>query len=216
MTKTQVKSIKQLIYILFMFTGLIINYIYFNFNIIGVFVVLILAVIFSGIIGLFLPVKSKKRKNQSKKKQPKESKNLVNYPKKAPHNRLLPDDEILKLPVEQLSWREFERLCYLYFKDKGYNPRETKEGADGGVDLIIYDHEHKSDVAIQIKHVKRQITVKDIRELNSAKRNHNCMLAKFITTSTFTKSALIEADKFNVDTHSNNWIQYNIDKWRFK
>lgn len=212
MTKRQIKSFQQFIYILFMFTGLIINYIYFNFNIIGVFVVLILSTIISGIIGFFLPVKNKKRKKHNQTKPKQKSKNT----KKTPHNRQHPDDEILKLPIEQLSWREFERLFYLYYKEKGNNPRETKEGADGGVDLIIYDRKENNCTAIQIKHVKRQITVEDIRQLSTARRNYSCLYAKFITSSRFTNDALLQADKFKVETRDRTWIKNNVDRWRFK
>ncbi|WP_246218514.1 restriction endonuclease [Litoribacterium kuwaitense] len=123
----------------------------------------------------------------------------------------------MKLPLEDLSWREFERLCYLYFKARGYKPQETADGADGGVDLVIYNRHHQAKEAIQIKHYLRsgnQITVKDIRELNSAKRNHGCMLARFITTSSYTKDALIEADQYRITCHDIHWIKNRIEKWR--
>lgn len=159
-----------------------------------------------------------KKKNTSKTKTAKKSSGT---PKKTSsptknHNFLRSENEILTLPLNELSWREFERLCYLYYKAKGYKPKETQEGADGGVDLILFDKKHNANVAVQIKHYVsgNPIGVEPIRELNSAKRNHNCALADFITTSTFTNVALLQADKFNIGTHDKNWVESKILKWR--
>lgn len=72
-----------------------------------------------------------------------------------------------------MSWRELERLCYLYYKAKGYKPQETPNGADGGVDQIYYHPQYRGKVAVQTKHYmnsNNQISVEKIRELNSAKR----------------------------------------------
>ncbi|WP_138418765.1 restriction endonuclease [Aquibacillus sediminis] len=131
-------------------------------------------------------------------------------------NLLRTEKEILKLPLEKLSWREFEELCYLYYKAKGYKPRRTSEGADGGVDLIIFDRNHNTEVAIQIKHYKKgkQIDVKLIRELDSAKKNHGCILAEMITSSSFTNPALVEADRRNIKCRSNEWVHSKLLPWR--
>lgn len=149
---------------------------------------------------------------------------LFKTPKKAPSKKAATtrtkartDEEIIKAPLKDLSGREFERLCYLYFKAKGYRPRETKNGADGGVDLIIYNRYHKTEEAIQIKHYfnsQNRITVKEIRELHAAKRNHQCVLASFITSSTYTKEALKQADQFKITCKDINWINRTILKWK--
>ncbi|WP_430509739.1 restriction endonuclease [Gottfriedia solisilvae] len=167
------------------------------------------------IIFQMLPDKkaNKQKKNQSSNKV---SKNKTNS-KILSTNLLRSDDEILTLKLENLTWREFERLCFLFYKEKGYKPRETSEGADGGVDLIIYNRTHKTEEAIQIKHYIEscnQITVKEIRELNSSKRNHGCVLAKFITTSGYTNAALTQADKLKIDCHYINWVKSKIVKWQ--
>jgi len=186
-------------------------------------VIYLFSSLFIGIfIGLFvmnlLPSKKKKAKKKSKTKtihKPESSnKKVNNTPVK--HALLHNDKEIMTLPFTALTWRDFERLCYLYYKAKGCKPRETSNGADGGVDLIIYDSHHKTDVAIQIKHYQKgkQITVKEIRELHAAKRNHNCILADFITTSTYTNAALIEADKFQITCRQKEWVENKILRWR--
>ncbi|WP_445486458.1 restriction endonuclease [Niallia sp. 03133] len=183
------------------------------------------SILISIFIGLFIIslIPGQKKKVSSKKKKVKKTNTNVPATKitntknnSSKHALLHNDDEIIKLPFEDLTWRDFERLCYLYFKAKGYKPRETKEGADGGVDLIIYNKHHQTDIAIQIKKYANgnQITVKHIRELATAKKNHNCILADFITTSSYTNAALREADKFNIKCYSKDWIENKILRWR--
>ncbi|RFA32239.1 hypothetical protein CAI16_18610 [Virgibacillus dokdonensis] len=132
-------------------------------------------------------------------------------------HQLRSDKEIIESPLEELSWREFERICYLYFKARGYKPRQTANGADGGVDLIIYNRHHQANEAVQIKHYllsNNQITVREMRELNSAKRNYNCVLARFITSSGYTRQALMEADKYKIRCDHIDWVRSRIEKWR--
>lgn len=173
----------------------------------------------NGLTYRLLPKKKTTKKATSKKttQNIQQRKNTSNSnSQEVPHNRLLTDDEILKLPLEKISWREFEQLCLMYYKAKGYKARLTKDGADGGVDLIYYDPQDKGDVAVQIKHYKtgNQITVEHIRSLSSSKRNHGCMLAELITSSTFTNDALLQADKFKVKTKDRHWVESNIIKWK--
>ncbi|WP_176473372.1 restriction endonuclease [Niallia circulans] len=187
-----------------------------------IFVVVTEIILYCLIWSIIPAKKSRKSKNVMKNSPSKKSTPVNTSKKTAPtgsnskHSLLHSDKEILTLPFDQLTWRDFERLCYLYFKAKGYKPRETSEGADGGVDLIIYNKHHQADVAIQIKHYQKgkQITVKEIRELATAKKNHKCMLADFITTSTYTNAALVEADKFNIQCRQKEWVENKILRWR--
>jgi len=177
-------------------------------NIYILFGILISVTIFERLVFMALP-KKKTKKTRKKNKQ--------NASSSKQNNRLRSDDEIIKSKTEDLSWREFERLCYLYFKSGGYKASETSEGADGGIDLVVYNKQHKANEAIQIKHYLasgNRITVKEIRELNSSKRNHNCLLAMFITTSTFTKDALLQADKFKIECKDIHWVNNNIVIWQ--
>lgn len=177
------------------------------------FLIIITTALIEGILLRILTTKHKKTDKTAsiKKKRDRNRNGAMNK------QRLNSDDVIMKTPLKELSWREFERLCYLYFKAHGYKPRETSEGADGGVDLIIFNRYHNTNEAVQMKHYinsSNPITVKEIRELSSAKRNHNCLLAKFITTTTFTQNASREADKFKITCHDINWVESKIEKWR--
>lgn len=131
-------------------------------------------------------------------------------------NILRSEKEIMTLPIEDITWREFEELCYLYYKSKGYKPRRTSEGADGGVDLVIFNRHHNTEIAVQIKHYKKgkQIDVKLIRELDSAKKNYGCILAEMITSSRFSNPALVEADRRNIVCKGEEWIHSKLLPWR--
>lgn len=124
----------------------------------------------------------------------------------------------MTLPLEQLSWREIEELCYMYFKSNRYKPRKTPEGADGGIDLVIFNRHHNTDIAIQIKHYKKDnnIGVNYIRELDSARKNYGCVLAEFITTSKFTRQARLEADKRKITCKDIEWFNRKVLPWREK
>lgn len=157
---------------------------------------------------------SQKTKTSAQNKTTTNKKNPSSKTPQKEHNLLRSEKEILTLPLDELNWREFERLCFLYYKAKGYKPRETSEGADGGVDLIIYNRHHQTDVAIQIKHYTNPVTVKHIRELDSAKKNHKCILAEFITTSTYTTAAAREASDRKIEYRDRMWVENKILKWR--
>lgn len=168
-----------------------------------------------------IPTKKAKRKTTKKKttnkaatKKTTNKKATNNAPKKG-HNQLRGKKEILTLPFDQLTWREFEKLCFYYYESKGQNPRETGEGADGGIDLIIYNKKDKADEAVQIKkYTKQQVDVRIIRELNTAKKNHKCMLARLITTSDISLAAMREADDNRIETHGGFWVKNTLLKWR--
>ncbi|MCA0971352.1 restriction endonuclease [Halobacillus litoralis] len=187
-----------------------------------IFGLLIVAALAGGIASTFVPDmrrKENKGKNEytglpDRKRKASSLKAAVS--KKGKSNLLRSEKEIMTLPLEELSWREFEELCYLYYKAKGYQPRRTSEGADGGVDLIIFDPEHNTDVAVQIKHYKKgkQVDVKLIRELDSAKKNHGCALGDMITSSGFTNPALVEADDRKIGCKGSGWVRMRVLAWR--
>lgn len=212
MTKKERRAVSNGIATLFLLVGLFLYWMVNKSTNIYILFGLILATpIVERVIYSILPGE-KTKKSSTSKKHVKKKGNTISSP-----NRLREDKDIIASRLEDLSWREFERLCFLYFKARGYKPRETGEGADGGVDLIIYNRHHKAEEAIQIKHYigsGNQITVERIRELNSAKRNHKCVLTRFITTSSYTRDALKQADDFNMVCHDLNWVKNKIVKWQ--
>ncbi|TMN21826.1 restriction endonuclease [Lentibacillus cibarius] len=214
MKKKDRKLISSTISGLFMIISLYLYWIVFDSNNMYILFGIILATPFIEAMTYRMLPKNKK----SNKKARSRIKHNSKKPKgRANFNRMREDHEIISSPLHDLSWREFERICYLYFKARGHKPKETSNGADGGVDLIIYNRYHKANEAVQIKHYLssgNQITVKEIRELNSAKRNHNCVLARFITSSGFTQDALREADRYRIQCSNIDWVMNHIEKWR--
>ncbi|GAC92334.1 restriction endonuclease [Anoxybacillus flavithermus NBRC 109594] len=159
------------------------------------------------------PKKNTPRKSASTKKST--AKNSLNGNKKKYGVRS--DDEIISLPLRDLNGYEFERLCYLYFKAMGYNPEITPPAQDKGVDLILTDKKEKFKIAVQCKHYinsGRQITVKEIRELVGAKRNHRCIKGWFIATTTYTNAALAEADTHHIDCFAIEFVENKIVAWK--
>jgi restriction system protein len=155
--------------------------------------------------------------NKKMSKTNKTNKKKTTSPSRIPHNRILSDAEILQLDLKDISATELERLCYLYYQSKGYKPELTKKGADGGIDLTYYQP-GIGKTAVQIKHYinsNNQITVKEIRELNSAKRNYDCVFSEFITTSRFTPQAAAEAPK-SMNLHNIHWFNSKVIPWMKK
>lgn len=201
---------------------------HFNFTHIYFIIGLILfAVVMGGIASSFVPdMRRKENKNKNmytglpKKSNKKRALNSSNQKKPndfiSNPNRMRSEQEIMTLPLEWLSGDEFEELCYFYFKAKRYKPRKTPKGADGGVDLIIFNRYHNTDIAIQIKHHKKgkKVDVTLIRELDSAKKNYGCVLAEMITSSRFTKPALVEADKRHIVCRGEEWVNNKLLPWR--
>ncbi|MDQ0228602.1 restriction endonuclease [Metabacillus niabensis] len=201
------KNLSKVVGGLFLISSLSIWIVSKSTNIYILFGILVTVPIIERIVFITIPKKETKKTR---------TKNISKATSTKNNNRLRDDNTIIKSKLEELSWREFERLCYLYFKSKGYTS-ETPEGADGGVDLVVYNKHHKANEAIQIKHYLasgNRITVKEIRELSTAKRNHKCPLAMFITTSSFTKDALLQADKFSIECKDIHWVNNNIVKWQ--
>ena len=231
MAKPSRKKRKEAIYTVvagpILFIGL---WVMFQFNLTSIYYIIglvLFAVFMGGLVSSFVPdMRRKENKNknmytglpeESKKKRTLNSSNQKKSNGLSSNSNILRSEkEIMTLPLEEISWREFEELCFLYYKAKGYKPRRTSEGADGGVDLIIFNRHHNAEIAIQIKHYKKgkQIDVKLIRELDSAKKNHGCILAEMITSSRFTNPALVEADKRNIVCRGDEWINSKLLPWR--
>ncbi|MBW7651342.1 restriction endonuclease [Anoxybacillus sp. ST4] len=128
-----------------------------------------------------------------------------------------PDDVIIRLPLKELEGLEFEQLVYLYLKATGWKPIKTSEAKDGGVDIIVKNKIDGLKIAVQVKHYymsKTQVTVKDIRELDSAKKNHRCIGTWFITSGTFTNAALAEADTRRMKTSDVVFVETKIIPWK--
>jgi len=93
--------------------------------------------------------------------------------------------------IKSLEWKRFEDLCAGLFSAKGYVAKQTKLGADGGIDLFLF--KPGSDKPLMIVQCKawnsKNVGVKPIRELYGVKESEGAPLAVFMTSSNYTDDA---------------------------
>lgn len=95
-----------------------------------------------------------------------------------------------------LEWKRFETVCAEYLRLIGFDPKETRIGADGGVDIWIYKQGMERPFGIvQCKAWNSyKVGVKPVRELFGVMSAEKVDNGLFITSGTFTSEALTFAD----------------------
>jgi YVTN family beta-propeller protein len=92
-------------------------------------------------------------------------------------------------PLDQMSWREFERAMAAVFEGQGYHTTITPDGADGGVDLILERPGER--VLVQCKHWKAwKVGVQTVRELVGVMTVRGASGGVVATTGRFTQEAV--------------------------
>jgi restriction system protein len=94
--------------------------------------------------------------------------------------------------LQSLEWKRFETVCAEHIRMTGYEPKETRIGADGGVDIWVYKPGVAKTVGIvQCKAWKSyKVGVKPVRELLGVMAKERVAQGKFITSGEFTAEAL--------------------------
>ncbi|RIV26714.1 restriction endonuclease [Alicyclobacillaceae bacterium I2511] len=125
------------------------------------------------------------------------------------------DSLILHTPLKDLNWAEFERLLYLYFRDQGFEVIEQGIGGkDGGVDLILINRRTNERTAVQAKHWSHgPVGPSVIRELDSARKNVNCLFSWIITSNDITSQAREEANNRHMKYWHGAVLERNLEKW---
>lgn len=93
-----------------------------------------------------------------------------------------------------LEWKRFEVVCKEFFRMIGFDPRETKIGADGGVDIRIYkvrgEIPDKLEAIVQCKAWNTyKVGVKLVRELFGIMAAEKIESGMIITSGEFTDDA---------------------------
>ncbi|XID92254.1 restriction endonuclease [Paenibacillaceae bacterium WGS1546] len=177
----------------------------------------LIGIIVLGVIaGILQP--AKKQRKRKRKRKPTANKSVSKaseVPNQRKSNACRPDEVILSLPLNQLGWAEFERLLALYFRDNGYVVHEVGVGGkDGGVDLVIIDKRgEKTAVQAKCYSERNNVGTSVIRELSTAKRNHDCILSLLVTASDLTVEARKEADQFRVDYWHGALLEDKLRRW---
>lgn len=170
---------------------------------------------------LFFPKPTKKKKSTPKKKTT-ASQKKTNAPARATSirssSRKLAFEKTISMKINELSWWEFEQLIYMYYKDLGYKPVRTKEGADGGIDLIYTNPDTYEKVAVQIKHQRKPVSSAIIRATdNAGKRNYGTYLTEVISSGTISNPALVEMDKYSgMRLKDRQWLNNKVVPWMKK
>lgn len=100
--------------------------------------------------------------------------------------------------IRELNWNQFELLIGQAFREKGYQVTETKEGPDGGVDLILLKADRK--YLVQCKHWKKsKIGVKEVRELNGIVAARVAYGGILVTSGKFTREAVEFAEGSDIE-----------------
>jgi ssDNA-binding Zn-finger/Zn-ribbon topoisomerase 1 len=94
--------------------------------------------------------------------------------------------------IKSLDWKVFEELCAAYFVAMGRRAEVTENGADGGVDVLLYGQDNPEKVLgiIQCKAwSNKPIGVKAIREMFGVMHDIGCPLGVFAATSGYSDDA---------------------------
>jgi restriction system protein len=101
-----------------------------------------------------------------------------------------------------IEWRRFEAVVERMFQQAGFVTRSQSHGADGGVDVWLYTHQHpRTPVgAVQCKHWQgKRIGVDKIRELKGVMAARGIERGHFAATTTFTDDAIAFAQSARVN-----------------
>ena len=98
--------------------------------------------------------------------------------------------------LTSLEWKRFETVCAEYFRMTGYDPKETRIGADGGVDIWVYKPGSEKPFGIvQCKAwTTYKVGIKPVRELFGVMAAEGVGNGMFITSGEFTSEALAFAE----------------------
>ncbi|BCR04852.1 hypothetical protein DESUT3_19210 [Desulfuromonas versatilis] len=98
--------------------------------------------------------------------------------------------------LSSLEWKRFETVCAEYLRLIGFAPKETRIGADGGVDIWVYRQGVEKAVGIvQCKAwTTYRVGVKPVRELYGVMAAEGVANGKFIISGEFSSEALAFAE----------------------
>ncbi|PKO52226.1 MAG: hypothetical protein CVU27_04410 [Betaproteobacteria bacterium HGW-Betaproteobacteria-20] len=95
----------------------------------------------------------------------------------------------LKL-IQDLEWKRFEELSVAYYLEKGIRAETTALGADGGIDIKLYqDDSGKPTTIIQCKAWGTNVGVKQIREFLGVMTHEKIVKGFYMTCSEYTNEA---------------------------
>ncbi|PHM72408.1 restriction endonuclease [Xenorhabdus sp. KJ12.1] len=96
--------------------------------------------------------------------------------------------------LDQMTWDQFEEILRKFFESKGYTASRTKNGADGGIDVVLMKNGRRE--MIQAKHWKvNRVGVSVVREIYGVVQAEKMHRGFIVTSGLFTAEARDFADK---------------------
>ena len=91
------------------------------------------------------------------------------------------------LNVDEMSGREFEEYLRVLFRERGYQVQLTPTTGDFGADLILSAKNQK--IVVQAKRYKKNVGLKAVQEISTAKNHFNADECWVVTNSSYTEPA---------------------------
>jgi restriction system protein len=92
--------------------------------------------------------------------------------------------------LNKLEWKRFEEVVSEYYRLIGYRSEVTRMGADGGVDVLLYQHGAETPaIIVQCKAWSKKVGVNAVRELYGVMAADGVGYGIFATTSDYTNEA---------------------------
>lgn len=94
--------------------------------------------------------------------------------------------------LDRVEWKRFEDLCCEFYREKGIRAETTRLGADGGVDIRLFQDETdpgRATAIVQCKAHSRQVGVKPVRELRGVMAHEKVEKAFFMAPRGYTEEA---------------------------
>lgn len=102
--------------------------------------------------------------------------------------------------INSLDWIVYESLCSHYFNAIGVKNNETGLGADGGVDLFLFENNSDNPTAIvQCKRSSNPIKLGMLREFYGVMHQQKVTKGYFFTTNKFYQTSIKFADENNIE-----------------
>ncbi|TMN23814.1 restriction endonuclease [Lentibacillus cibarius] len=112
--------------------------------------------------------------------------------------------------IDKMSGRKFEEYLQAQLKTSGYNVKLTPASGDYGADLVLSSKGKK--IIVQVKRYKKNVGVKAVQEIASAKSHYKADECWVITNSFFTE----QAKKLAVTNHVKLIDRNQLMNWIIK
>lgn len=102
--------------------------------------------------------------------------------------------------INSLEWKRFEDITSAYFNEIGIRNKQTGLGADGGVDLLLYEGDADQPTAVvQCKKWSNTVGIKLLREFLGVMIHQGVTKGYFFTTDKFNQEAIKFAREHNIE-----------------